>query len=197
MSLPTLQASTRPAWIEPEQPPRFGALKAVAIFDGFLHGIRAKEAAACLDELVGPLMPLDHQAWSFRSLARLDIRSAAIHASENADVLMIAAGPDQPLPDHVAAWIERLMRESDERPAMLVALHDDDADSGSSGCQLTSQLRRIASRWSMEYVPERELEQRVDGCAIRARRPAPASELGAFCDPYSQHSCTWHGGINE
>ncbi len=197
MSLPALQASTRPAWIEPDDSYLQAVLKAVAIYDGFIDGIRVKEACASLDEITGPLVPVEHQAWSFQSLARLDIRSAAIHASENADVLIIAADAGQPLPDHVASWIERLLHESDERPAMLVALHDDDPDFHESSGELTAQLHGIASRWGMEFVPNGGLERRIHEHSLQPHRPHIGDELSAIGDPPFQRFCTWHGGINE
>lgn len=196
----TIPSYLTPARLAPQSrgtAPLQGALKVIAIYDSFGDGIRVREAASTLGEIVGPHMTVFHQGWSFRSLAALHTRSAAVHAAEGADVLMVAADPSLPLPGHVVSWLERCLVDNHSRPAMLVTLHDDDERFDFSAVPLAAQLRRIASQWGMEYVANHELEDRVNGLAAAPAGSRGTGALAGVGGPRFESFAAWYGGINE
>ena len=146
-----------------DQWPSNTGLNIAAIYEGFAAGIRASEA---LEWLVRDLAPLRivSKAWSFGMLTRLDVRAAAIREAADADLLIVAASGDQRLPVQVVRWLERCMLESRNGPAALVVLHDDGLPESSA---LATELKRIASRWQIDFIGNNQFEDWLNGDYVR------------------------------
>lgn len=144
-----------------ERWPLVADLNVIAIYDGLVGGIRVQETFEWLRRSLTPWVRVFTQSWSFSSLARLDMRAAAVHEAEDADLLFVAAEPEVGLPAPVVSWIDRCEWDNSCSPVALVALHDRD-DGIERRDMLTRQLQGIASRWHMEYIGNAELDSRLN-----------------------------------
>ena len=129
-----------------------GRLNRVAIYDGFEDGIRINEAFDWLNVTLGPDLEVRHCTLSFAMLGRLDIRAAAVHEASDANLLMVAAAADKPLPVQVSKWIERCFSENHQRPSAVVALHDELLVAPKESCELQTELHRICERWALRMI---------------------------------------------
>ena len=170
-----------------------GLLSIVAIYDGFEDGIRVHEALDWLDLTLGPNLVIHHCALSFAMLGRLDIRAAAVHEASVADVLMVAAQPDKPLPLQVTRWIERCFSENRHCPATLVGLHDDPSG---QNCGLNDELSRISRRWNLEYISNRDFDQRMNANAVGDLLHRLGHDFEGSYD-FLTPSPSHYGGLNE
>lgn len=170
-------------------------LNVIAIYDGLAGGIRVQETFEWLRRTLNPGVKLFTQSWSFSSLARLDMRAAAVHEAADADLLCVAAEPAVGLPASTVSWIDRCEWENSCSPVALVALHETD-DTTAGRDILTRQLQGIAARWHMEYISNSELDIRLNLEGVHdllATEYAMRSVLPwAFALPAMPE--TWHRG---
>lgn len=148
-----------------------------AIHDGLADGIRAQEALKSLHHALAPDIGMRQMLWSYQKLERLDIRAMALHAAEEADMIILAAGAQAALPSQVERWLDNCLAERRARLPLLVCLADDEGfgTSGADG-KFCSSFRRLASRWQADFMTASEMDRRVDVSFIRQRiQPGPAA----------------------
>ena len=153
-SLPTLR----------KQPPQAAkpAFSVVAIHDGFFSGVRAMEALEWLKHTLYPDLQLYPASWSFDKLALQNVRTTSIRAAAAADLLIVSADDDSPVPHHIRQWFEPVhAQQMDTRP-MLVALYKDDLAFNSTRGQLCTHLKRVAASWQTEFMCNDDFDQRLN-----------------------------------
>ncbi len=110
--------------------------------------IRAKEMA----ERLAAQLDFECDAWPFEWLNVGRVREHAAMIASRADMIIIAAGGQEELPDGVTDWVESWLLQRNSQPAVLVALFDDDSViSPAKTPQPCAYLQRIAEQAGMDY----------------------------------------------
>lgn len=174
--------------------PRTATLTCAAIFDDLFDGVVAIKAMESLALSLRPGWRLNRMAWNFGMLQRLDLRHLSVHRAAEADLLIIAASADLPLPHHVKDWLERLGHAHVRPLSVLVSLHDQQSDCGLYRQQLCRDLEDLSHRWQCEFLCNGEFDRRLeDGLAVEIIHRRARVEGGLEDnDPSAAH---W--GINE
>lgn len=185
---------------EAEKPAASPVFSAVAIYDDFFGGIRAREALEWLKHSLSSDLQVCSTFWSFQSLERLDVRAASLRAAATADVLIIAASEMEPLPDQIKRWLDSILQQQRGGRAVLVALYDGDETPCDTPGPLCSYLEHEAGRWQTDCMCNRDFDQRLN-CEyalqfVSQKRPAP-SLLNQPFEMDHRNSAPVGWGINE
>ena len=138
------------------------AFSVVAIHDGFFTGIRAMEAMERLKFTLCPDLQVYPASWSFDKLAHQDVRTTSIRATAAADLLIVSASDESPLPHHIKQWFDSVHQQQRDTQPVIVALHDEDFELNSSEGPLCSHLKNVADIWKTEFMCNEDFDQRLD-----------------------------------
>ena len=75
-----------------------------------------------------------------------ELNAAIVMDATLADVLVVAAKGDRPLPPRIAAWVEMCMNHGEKAMPAVVALHADGLEPEGAAAPLCSSLEGIAGR---------------------------------------------------
>jgi len=174
------------------------AFSVMAIYDGFFTSIRAMEDLEWLKCNLLPDLQVCSVSWSFDKLALQDTRSKSIHAAASADLLMVSAPDESPLPDHMRQWFESIhLQEKPARP-IIASLQDEDFEFNSTQWPLSVHLRQVADSWGTEFMCKEDFNRRLD-CdfatqCIRSKSPASINRAKPFGGEFQPAPRFW--GIN-
>lgn len=174
------------------------AFSVVAIHDGFFTSIRAMEALEWLKHSLLPELQVCPVSWSFDKLALQEVRTLSIHAAAAADLLIVSAADETPLPDHIRQWFEAIHKQQRDIRPIIVALREEDFEFNSTQGPLCTHLKKVADSWQTEFMCHEEFDQRLD-CdfatqLIRSRSPASIQRVKPFGGQFQAAPRFW--GIN-
>jgi hypothetical protein len=174
------------------------AFSVVAIHDGFFTGIRAMEALERLKFNLRPDLQVYPITLSFDMLERVEQRTTSIRAAASADLLLVSAANESPLPHHVKQWFDSVHKLQRERRPIIVALHEEDSEFNSNTGPLCTQLKAVADTWQTEFMCNEDFDQRLD-CdfatqRIRSKSPASINRSKPFGGEFQAAPRFW--GIN-
>lgn len=138
------------------------AFSVVAIHDGFFTGIRAMEALERLKFNLCPDLQVYPITLSFDMLERVEQRTTSIRAAASADLLLVSAANESPLPHHVKQWFDSVHKLQRERRPIIVALHEEDSEFNCNAGPLCTQLKEVADTWQTEFMCNQDYDQRLD-----------------------------------
>lgn len=138
------------------------AFSVVAIHDGFFSGIRVMEATEWLKYTLCPDLQVYPVSWSFDTLERLDVRTTSARAAAAADLLIVSATDETPLPDHIKQWIHTIPKQQRDTRPILVALHEEDFEFNGTPSPFCSHLKEVADTWQTEFMCNADFDQRLD-----------------------------------
>lgn len=138
------------------------AFSVIAIHDGFFTGIRAMEALEWLKFTLCPDLQVYPVTWSFDKLERVEERPTSIRAAAAADLLIVSAADESPLPRHIKQWFDSVHKLQRERRPVIVALHEDDSGFNSKAGPLCAHLKELADTWQTEFMCNEDFDQRLD-----------------------------------
>lgn len=156
------QTPSSPTACRPSAETSRTAFRVVAIHDGFSAGIRAQEALEWLKYLLSPELKVYAKVWSVEHLKRPDLYAMSIHATAEADVLIVCASGLKPLPEHIRRWLDSSLAERQSACPVLVALHDGKRESSCTMGPLCTCLKRIADFWHADFMCNDDFDQRLD-----------------------------------
>lgn len=168
-----------------------------AIHDRLADCRRARESLESHSRALAPQVQVRPKLWSYQQLLRLDIRAMAQHAAAAANMIIVAAPSQAPLPQHVERWLDSCLAECRARRPILVALADDeDAGSFCEDAELCGSVRSLASRWQADFMTGQAMCRQVDAGFVRQRIQPEAS---AFVGHPWQHfgAAPRRYGIND
>lgn len=174
------------------------AFSVMAIHDGFFTSIRAMEAVERLRFNLLPALQVHSVSWSFDKLAVQDIRTKSVRAAASADLLIVSAAAETPLPDHMRQWFESIHQQQNANHPIIVALHGEDSEFNSNTGPLCTQLKEVADTWQTEFMCNEDFDQRLD-CdfatqRIRSKSPASINRSKPFGGEFQAAPRFW--GIN-
>ena len=143
----------------PDAIPLPPVVRIVAIHEDFASAVRIGQTFASLALKLGPAVTFNNWILSFEHLARRDIRPQASREAAAADLIIVAAHGDKPLPEHVTKWLEHSCILKLQNPGGLVALHDNGSDGDTP---LTAQLQDICQRWKLQYLGSGNWNKRLN-----------------------------------
>jgi hypothetical protein len=174
------------------------AFSVMAIHDGFFTSIRAMEAVERLRFNLLPALQVYSVSWSIDKLAVQDIRTKSVRAAASADLLIVSAAAETPLPDHMRQWFESIHQQQNANHPIIVALHEEDSEFNSNTGPLCTQLKAVADTWQTEFMCNEDFDQRLD-CdfatqRIRSKSPASINRSKPFGGEFQAAPRFW--GIN-
>lgn len=92
----------------------------------------------------------DIQWWAFANLEEQAVAKEATKKAAEADVVVLACGPERELPSHVESWIENWVSQRGDREGSLASLIE--PDFGATDKHV--YLRAVAHRAGMDYLTE-------------------------------------------
>jgi hypothetical protein len=190
-------SATAPVALPPRQT-AFDPLRVVVLYDGLDAAYRAHDVVTGLTMALRGQRRVDSSLWSFDMLARLDIRHASVRGAADADVLVVVAAANEPLPNHVMTWLMACVRENEKGVPLLGASYEDDPRHAYAVPALRRDLQAIAQRWKMLLMRECELtarlrQQMLPKLPPRNRSPRNREELEALLSNTQRRG--W--GIND
>lgn len=174
------------------------AFSVVAIHDGFFASIRSMEALEWLKFTLSSELRVCPASWSFDTLKRQDERTTAVRAAAAADLLLISAPDDTPLPDHIKRWLDAIPQQQRSTRPILAALHKEDFELNGAQGPLCSHLKEVARIWRTEFLCNSDFDQRLDcGFAskhVRRKGTSTFHLAKPFCGEFPSTPRYW--GIN-
>ena len=176
--------------------PRSHTIKVAAIYDGLMSFVYAHEAFGSLGLAAAPHARIESNVWSFDNLIRLDLRHASLRIAAEAELILVAAGPESALPRHVQDWLKEVLREDREHTPVIVALHERMANVAGQLPLFLRQLKVLAAGWRAPVLTSGEFDgwlrnEFAAGCAGEAESGADEK----VTSPPSLLADRW--GINE
>lgn len=138
------------------------AFSVAAIHDGFFANVRALEALEWLNFTLRPDFRVCPASWSFDKLESLHERNKSVRAAAAADLLIVSAADEAPLPEHIKQWFDLIPKQQRVTRPILVALHAEDFEFNSAQGFLCSHLKAVADSWKTEFMCNAEFDQRLD-----------------------------------
>jgi Protein of unknown function (DUF2934) len=124
----------------------------VAIYDGHVYESRVNELFGWLHHSFKADLKLSFNSWAFGKLEVLDSRAMSVRTASAADVIIIAANDQCPLPDQMKRWLETVMREQRAARALLVGLDDNAGSSQKGSDSLCGFIQQEALRWRTDFI---------------------------------------------
>jgi hypothetical protein len=133
--------------------------KVVIVYENFGAAVQAKE----MSERLAAELNSKCDTWKFEMLAHPGLREHAARDAAEADMIIVAARGEGPLPDYVKEWIQTWLPCKKESPAILVALIDEESnrvnreniDREDAVADLPDNfqyLRQVAERGAMDFL---------------------------------------------
>lgn len=170
----------------------------VALYDGFFANIRAMEALEWLKYTLCPDLRLCPASWSFDKLEQQDVRATSVRAAAAADLLIISATNEAPLPHHISQWLETIPRQQRDTRPILVALHDEEFELNLTAGPFCSHLKEVADTWQTEFMCSADFDQRLDRDfatqLLNRKSPLPVHRSKPFGGEFPSAPRFW--GIN-
>ncbi len=174
------------------------AFSVITLHDGFFTGIRAMEALEWLKFTLCPELQLYPVSWSFDKLALQDVRAVSIRAAAAADLLIVSAENETPLPDHIKLWFDSIEKQQRDTRPIIVALHEEGFKSKSTEGPLCTHLKEVADTWRTEFMCNDDFDQRLDcdfaAQLISSRKPTSINRVKPFGGEFQSAPRYW--GIN-
>ena len=174
------------------------AFSVITLHDGFFTGIRAMEALERLKFTLCPELQLYPVSWSFEKLVLQDVRATSVRAAAAADLLIVSAADETPLPDHIKLWFDSIEKQQRDTRPVIVALHEEGFESKSADGPLCTHLREVADTWQTAFMCNDDFDLRLD-CdfatqLIISRRPTCRNRVKPFGGEFQSAPRYW--GIN-
>lgn len=174
-----------------ELPPTDCGHHIVTFYEDFDGALRAQRAFDAIAQHFSPDRPTHASSWSFTMLGMPDLNAAIVLDATLADVVVVAAKGDRPLPPRIAAWVEMCMNHGERATPAVVALHADGLEPEGAAAPLCSSLEGIAGRQGATFLCGRDLpgcgegelpvDRFDDDARIPIRVAATASLPKALC----------------
>ncbi len=137
-------------------------------------------------------------AWSFDKLERQEVRTTSIRAAAAADLLIVSADDESPLPHHIKQWFDSIHHQQRDTRPIIVALHEEDFEFNSTQGPLCTHLKQVADTWQTEFMCNDDFDQRLDRDfatqLLRSKSPVSAQRAKPFGGEFQAAPRYW--GIN-
>ena len=174
------------------------AFSVIAIHDGFFTGIRALEAVEWLKFTLCPDLQVYPVSWSFDKLEPQNVRPTSSRAAAAADLIIVSAADESPLPHHIKQWFDSVAKQQRETRPIIAALHEEDFESNPATGPLCTHLKEVADTWHTEFMCNEDFDQRLDRDfatqLVRHRRPVSVQRAKPFGGEFQAAPRYW--GIN-
>jgi hypothetical protein len=113
---------------------------------------RAQRLSRQLAAELEPDLALNSYVWSFQSFADQQVLKDAARRASKADVIIIAGNSASEPPPPVKKWIEASLAQKRKGVTAVVPYCGEEGDTPSAESPLCSYLRRITTRWGMDFL---------------------------------------------
>ncbi|WP_395748490.1 hypothetical protein [Prosthecobacter sp.] len=177
-------------------PPAFSV---VALHDGFFAHVRAMEALEWLKESLSPDLRVCPITWSFDKLERHEESSTAARAAAAADLLIVSATNDRPMPEHIRKWCNEIPKQQRDTRPIVVALHEENCELNGERGWFCSQLKEVADAWRTDFICNADFDRRLD-CdfamqIVSSKNPSSYRRAKPFGGEFAPPPRYW--GIND
>lgn len=137
------------------------SLEVVAICEGLIGAVYAHEAVESLGQMLNSDTMVRSSYWKFDMLDGQDNHHPSLRLAANADLIVVSAFCDEPLPAHVCSWLMNVMRESNDTPPFLAAFHPGIDDGSILTSPMCEFLGAVASLWHTEFLCNDSFDHRL------------------------------------
>ena len=149
-----------------------------------MGAVYAHEAVESLCQTLGPQTVVQASYWSFDMLDPLDTEQPSLRLAAGADLVIVAAFAEEPLPANVRSWVMTAMRESDRAAPYIAAFHPDASLRSELESPMCEFLNAVAMLWHTDFLCNESFDHRLgDGLAtelLQRQRMKPRKEPCAY-----------------
>jgi hypothetical protein len=160
-----------------------GMFRVVMVYDDFTAGKRAMDTCNFLLLQLGGGVKLSSSMWKFDVLRCSKLMEMAVEDAVDADVIIVANGPNCGLPDKVIHWLKSWTLARRGGSAALVALMDYTGDDPQEPDRAQVLLKQAASTAGIDFLPHEirraESQDPIQRNQHTPRKPRPREEFAS------------------
>jgi len=171
-------------------------LKVLVVYEDFAAGRRANDTCSFLMTQLGDEFELRSGLWKFEILRNSKLAEIAAAEALEADVIIVAARGESPLPNEVTGWIDQWLPLRGVSAGALIALIGGSMNPGNAPPPAYTYLQKVAATANMDFLPQVLAFTGRESLSCNARRPSEASPV-RWDELMQRPRPEEHWGINE